>query len=62
MHSGLRGIVSTFQSDQSQITSMIDGKILPSSPQILAAIIGITYIRPNNLPEKSMPDIFRVRH
>jgi hypothetical protein len=58
MHSNLRGNVSTFRLDQSQIASMIDGKILPPSPQILAATIGITYIRPNNLPEKSMPNIF----
>jgi hypothetical protein len=37
---------------------MIDGKILPPRPQILAATTGITYIGPNNLPEKSMPNIF----
>jgi hypothetical protein len=41
---------------------MIDGKILPPRPQILAATTGITYIGPNNLLEKSMPNIFWVRY
>jgi hypothetical protein len=61
MYSGLRGNVSTYQLDQAQIASMIDGSIMPQAPQILAATIGITFVGPKNLPEKCMPDMFRVR-
>ena len=53
--------MSTYQLDQAQIASMIDGSILPQAAKILAATIGITFVGPKNLPEKSLPDIFRVR-
>jgi uncharacterized protein DUF6570 len=61
MYSGLRGNVSTYQLDQSQITSMIDGTIMPQSANVLAATIGVTFVGPKNLPEKTLPDMFRVR-
>jgi uncharacterized protein DUF6570 len=61
MYSGLRGNVSTYQLDQAQISSMIDGTIMPQAPTILAAIIGITFVGPKNLPERCLPDMFRVR-
>jgi hypothetical protein len=61
MYSGLKGNVSTYQLDQGQIASMIDGNILPQRANVLAATIGITFVGPKNLPEKSLPDIFRVR-
>jgi len=61
MYSGLRGNVSTYQLDQSRIASMIDGTIMPQAATILAATIGITFVGPKNLPDKCMPDMFRVR-
>lgn len=61
MYCGLRGNVSTYQLDQGQIASMIDGTIMPQQAKILAATIGITFVGPKNLPEKSLPDIFKVR-
>jgi len=61
MYSGLKGNVSTYRLDQSQITAMIDGNILPPEPKILAATIGVTFVGPKNLPEWSMPNNFRVR-
>jgi hypothetical protein len=61
MYSGLKGNVSTYQLDQRQITSMIDGTILPQQPRVLAATIGITFVGPKNLPDKALPDIFKVR-
>jgi hypothetical protein len=61
MYSGLRGNVSTYQLDQAQIASMIDGSILPQTAKVLAATIGITFVGPRNLPEKCMPEMFRVR-
>ena len=61
MYNGLKGNVSTYQLDQGQIASMIDGTILPQQPKILAATIGITFVGPRNLPDRSLPDIFRIR-
>jgi uncharacterized protein DUF6570 len=61
MYSGLRGNVSMYQLDQAQITSMIDGTIMPQPAKVLAAMIGITFVGPKNLPERCMPDMFRVR-
>jgi hypothetical protein len=61
MYSGLKGNVSTYQLDQGQIASMIDGSILPQQMKVLAAMIGITFVGPKNLPEKCLPDIFKVR-
>jgi hypothetical protein len=61
MYSGLKGNVSTYQLDQAQISSMIDGSIMPQVTDVLAATIGITFVGPKNLPEKCMPDMFRVR-
>ncbi|KAF8803427.1 hypothetical protein BYT27DRAFT_7214734 [Phlegmacium glaucopus] len=61
MYSGLRGNVSTYRLDQSQITSMVDGSIMPQAAKVLAATIGITFVGPKNLPERSLPNMFRVR-
>jgi hypothetical protein len=61
MYSGLKGNVSTYQLDQGQIESMIDGSILPQQPKVLAATIGITFVGPKNLPDRYLPDMFRVR-
>lgn len=61
MYSGLRGNVSTYQLNQAQITSMIDGSIMPHAANVLAATIGITFVVPKNLPERCLPDMFQVR-
>lgn len=61
LNSGLKGNVSTYQLDQGQIASMIDGTIMPQQPKILAATLGITFVGPKNLPDKCFPDAFKVR-
>ena len=61
LYSGLRGNVSTYQLDQGQISSMIDGTIMPQQPKLLAATLGITFVGLKNLPEKCFPDMFKVR-
>ncbi|KAF8807974.1 hypothetical protein BYT27DRAFT_7211606 [Phlegmacium glaucopus] len=53
MYSRLRG--------NAQITSMIDGTVMPQVVKVLAATIGITFVGPKNIPEKCLPDMFRVR-
>lgn len=61
MYSGLKGNVSTYQLDQGQIVSMIDGTTMPQQSRVLAATIGITFVGPKNLPDKGLPDMFKVR-
>jgi hypothetical protein len=61
MYSGLRGNVSTYRLDQAQIASMVDGSIMPQVPEVLATTIGITFVGPKNIPERGMPEMFRVR-
>ena len=61
LYSGLKGNVSTYHLDQSQIASMIDGTMMPQQAKVLAATIGITFVGPKNLPDKYLPDMFKVR-
>ena len=60
MYSGLKGNVSTYQLDQGQIASMVDGTIMPQQPRILAVMIGIhvTFVGPKNLPYGGLPAMF----
>ena len=60
LHSGLRGNVSTYHLNTDDIASMTDSQIMPPSSAILAAIIGVTFVGPKNLPQKTMPGFLRV--
>lgn len=61
MYSGLKGNVSTYQLDQGQIASMLDGTIMPQRAELLAATIGITFVGPKNISDKCIPGNFKVR-
>lgn len=61
MYSGLRGNVSTYRLDQAQISTIVDGTVMPQAVELLAATIGITFVGPGNLPERTLPSMFRVR-
>jgi len=61
MHSGLRGNVSTYRLDPAQVAGMIDGRLMPPPATILSATIGVTFVTPKNTPERTMPNMFRVR-
>ncbi|KAH9003221.1 hypothetical protein EDB86DRAFT_2765723, partial [Lactarius hatsudake] len=60
MQSGLRGNVSTYRLNTNNIAHLTDTQIMPPSSTILAATIGITFVGPKNLPEKTMPGFLRV--
>lgn len=62
LHSGLKGNVSTYPLDTSAVAEWIDGRTMPPSVGILSSIVGITFVGPNNLPERTLPSIFNVRH
>lgn len=55
LNNGVKGNVSTYWLNPNSIASMLDGKTLPLSPDILAATIGVTIIGPKNLSEKTLP-------
>lgn len=61
LHSGLKGNVSTYPLDTSAIARWIDSQEMPPSIGILSSIIGITFVGPNNLPERSLPSMFNIR-
>jgi hypothetical protein len=60
LQSGLRGNVSTYRLNTNDIVGMTDSQIMPPSSSILTATIGITFVGPGNLPEKTMPGFLRV--
>ena len=59
-HSGVRGNVSTYRLNTDDIAQMTDSQIMPPSSSILAATIGVTFVGPRNLPQKTMPGFLRV--
>ena len=60
LHSGLRGNVSTYRLNTDDIVHMTDSQCMPPSSSILAATIGVTFVGPRNLPQKTMPGFLRV--
>lgn len=61
VNSGLRGNVSTYRLNTSDIADMITDNIFPRPAKLLAAVIGVTIVGPNNVPEKTLPDFLHAR-
>ena len=59
-HSGVRGNVSTYRLNTDDIVEMTDTHVMPPSSAILAATIGVTFVGPRNLPQRTMPGFLRV--
>ncbi|KAH9022184.1 hypothetical protein EDB85DRAFT_1839326, partial [Lactarius pseudohatsudake] len=62
LQSGLQGNVSTYRLNTDNIAKMTDTQIMPPSLSILTATIGVTFVGPRNLPEKTMPGFLQVNH
>jgi len=60
-NSGMRGNVSTYRLNVTDIIDMVHPDMLPPPPRILAAVIAVTIVGPKGLPEKTMPGFLRVR-
>ena len=60
LQSGLRGNVSTYRLNTKDIIDMTQTQVMPPSPEILAATIGVMFVGPKNLPEKTLPGFLRV--
>jgi hypothetical protein len=61
LQSGMKGNVSTYRLDPSQVADMIDGRLLPHPPKVLAAVIAVTFVSSNRRSVKSLPKVLRVR-
>ncbi|KAJ7446255.1 ATP-dependent DNA helicase PIF1 [Mycena galericulata] len=63
VNSGLKGNVSTYRLNSSDIADIVAGvpKSLPPSPRILAATIGVTFVGRGNKPLSVLPDFLKVR-
>ena len=55
LHSGLRGNVSTYWLNMDDIVHMTNSQVMPPSSSILTATVGVTFVGPSNLPQKTMP-------
>jgi hypothetical protein len=54
LHSRLQGNVSTYHLNMSDVTIMMGNRTRPPPCHILAAMVGITFVGPCNLPEKTL--------
>jgi hypothetical protein len=61
MQRGIRGNVSTYELNVEAMTAMVEGKLMPRSPMVLASLIAITYIGVGKIPKKWLHSTFRVR-
>ncbi|THV04792.1 hypothetical protein K435DRAFT_961790 [Dendrothele bispora CBS 962.96] len=61
LQSAIRGTVTTYEQDMKGISSMIDGRLMPRPPAILASVITVSFIGKGKLPRKWLKSTFRVR-
>jgi hypothetical protein len=60
-NSAVRGNVSTYRLNTADIEDVIGGSTMPPPAIVLSATIGVTFVGPKNVPEKTMPDFLKVR-
>lgn len=58
---GMRGTVSSYALDMDSIVSMLEGKLMPRRPSILASVVSITFLGLGSLPTSWLKTTFRVR-
>jgi len=55
------GNVTLYAMDSKGVASMVEGRLVPQHPRVLASLISVTYIGPGELPKPWLHTIFRVR-
>ena len=60
-NTGMRGNVSTYCLNVEDIANLVNPMVMPPSPVLLAAMIGITIVGPHNLPKRTMPGFLCVK-
>lgn len=61
LQNGLMGNVTSFEMNANDVGSMVDGKLMPRRPEILASLISITIVNKFPLPKNWLKGTFRVR-
>ncbi|KIK28379.1 hypothetical protein PISMIDRAFT_91012, partial [Pisolithus microcarpus 441] len=61
LQNAMRGNVCTYDHNIDAISSMVEGRLMPRPPSILASLISITFVAVGNLPRDWLRSIFRVR-
>jgi hypothetical protein len=61
LNNGLRGNVSTYRLDTNEIAELVSDDVYPRPVKILASTIGVTFVGPQNVPERCYPGFLRVR-
>jgi len=57
----MRGNVTSYAMDSKGVASMVEGRLVPQHPRVLASLISVTYIGPGELLKPWLRTIFRVR-
>ncbi|KAH0832151.1 hypothetical protein J3R83DRAFT_13062 [Lanmaoa asiatica] len=57
----MRGNVTTYELNTADVASMVEGRLMPRCPSILASLITITFIGQGQLPKNRLSTTFRVR-
>ncbi len=58
---GMRGTVSTYELDTSGVLGMVEGRLMPQLPEVLAKVISVTFVGVGPLPKQWLRTTFRVR-
>jgi len=58
---GMQGNVISFPRNVDKVVDMLDGKLLPQPPSVLASVIAVSYIGSGRLPKWWLNRTFRVR-
>ncbi|TFY67448.1 hypothetical protein EVJ58_g1608 [Rhodofomes roseus] len=61
LQSALAGNVTTFAFNMDKIADMIDGRLMPQRPAILASVLSVTYIGSHKIPQQWLKSTFTVR-
>nr|GAT42295.1 predicted protein [Mycena chlorophos] len=61
INSGMRGNVSTYRLNTSDIADMVTGHLMPRPVEILAAVISVAFVGAKNVPLRLLPEAFDVR-
>jgi hypothetical protein len=61
LQNGIRGNVSTYPLDPQEIANLVHDNIMPRPAILLPSVMGVTFVGPRGLPEKTMVGTFRVR-
>ena len=60
LNSGLHGNVSKYHMNTQDVVSMVEDKLLPPQPEILSALIAVTFVGMGKIPDCCMPSMLTV--